>query len=86
MMSLLQSKFPKHVLARLEEYKNDDNPWSVGLFRKELKKYITAQEIGNRLTSLNSNNQSKVDEPRKPYDQGQLTAAFSTGERQRNCT
>ena len=85
MMSLLQSKLPKHVLARLEEYKNDDNPWSVGLFRKELKKYITAQEIGNRLTSLNSNNQSRINEPRKPYDQRQPTVAFSTGERQRNC-
>ena len=85
MMSLLQSKLPKHVLARLEEYKNDDNPWSVGLFRKELKKYTTAQEIGNRLTSLNSNNQSRINEPRKPYDQRQPTVAFSTGERQRNC-
>ena len=37
MMSLIQSKFPKHVL---EEHKNDDDPWMVRNFRKEVKKYV----------------------------------------------
>ena len=38
MMSLIQSKFPKHVLARLEEYKNNDDPWTIRNLRKELKR------------------------------------------------
>ena len=54
MMSLLQSKLPKHVLARLEEYKNNDNDWTVQNLRKELKRYIAAQEIGNRLVTTRS--------------------------------
>ena len=47
MMFLIRSKFPKHILARLEEYKNSDDPWTVKRLRKELKRYITAQKIGN---------------------------------------
>ena len=86
MMSLIQSKFPKNVLARLEEYKNDNNPWSVALFRKEVKRYIAAQEIGNRMANLNFDSQSKHCEIRKPgHNQRQSTAAFQTGERQKRC-
>ena len=86
MMSLIQSKFPKNVLARLEEYKNDNNPWSVALFRREIKRYIAAQEIGNRMANLNSNSQSKHNEIQKQAQyQRQPTAAFQIGERQRKC-
>ena len=46
MISLLQTKLPRHVLARLEEYKNNDDDWTVKNFRKE------AHEIGSRLLAI----------------------------------
>ena len=52
MVSLIQSKLPRTILAKLEEYKNTDAPWTVASLRKELKKYIPAQEVGDRLVNL----------------------------------
>ena len=53
------SKCPKHVLARLEEYKNRDDPCTFRHLRKELKKYISAQETGNRPTDIHNNTSPK---------------------------
>ena len=89
MMSLIQSKFPKHVLARLEEYKNSDEPWTVKNLRKELKKYITAQEIGNKLTNLQNENSLKSNEQRNQRNQRngshQPTVAFPNNEKRKIC-
>ena len=52
MVSLIQSKLPRTILAKLEEYKNTDAPWTVTSLRKELKKYISAEEVGDRLVNL----------------------------------
>ena len=44
----------KSVIARLEEYKDDeDTPWDMDTIRKGLKKYVTAQEAGERQMNLN---------------------------------
>ena len=47
-VSLVKSKLPKVVMVRLEEYKDDDTPWNLEKIRKGLKKYVTAQEAGER--------------------------------------
>ena len=38
------------ILAKLEEYKNLNIIWTVANLRKELKKYLSTQELGDRLT------------------------------------
>ena len=43
------------ILAKLEEYKNLNIIWTVANLRKELKKYLSTQELGDRLTKLNRN-------------------------------
>ena len=55
MVSLIRSKLPRSILAKLEEYKVADAIWTVASLRKELKKYISTQELGDRLTKLNRN-------------------------------
>ena len=52
MFSLIQSKLPRTILAKLEEYKNTDAPWTVTSLRKELKKYLSAEEVGDRLVNF----------------------------------
>ena len=53
MMPLIQSTFLKRALARLEEYKNIDDLWTVGRNSKgtfqHRKSAISAQEISDRL-------------------------------------
>ena len=90
MMSLIQSKFPKHVLARLEEYKNNDDPWTIRNLRKELKRYISAQEIGNRLTGIHNDTSSKQNANQTPHNNQrhnsrQPTVAFPNSKKQRKC-
>ena len=53
MVSLLRSKLPRTILAKLEEYKNLNDIWTVANLRKEMKKYLSTQELGDRLTKLN---------------------------------
>ena len=43
-ISMIRSKLPKVVLARLEERKDWDKSWTVGLLRNCLKTHITAHE------------------------------------------
>ena len=52
MVSLIQSKLPRMILAKLEKYKSTDALWTVVSLRKELKKYISVQEVGDRLVNL----------------------------------
>ena len=91
MVSLIRSKLPKLILAKLEEYKDANDIWTVQNLRKELKKYIATQELGDRLTKMN---RSKLDFDRKHEDNGtyrqnqryihssgnQSTGAFAVGE------
>ena len=53
MVSLLRSKLPRTILAKLEEYKNLNDIWTVANLRKEMKKYLSTQELGDRLIKLN---------------------------------
>ena len=89
MMSLLQTKLPRQVLSRLEEYKNNDDDWTVKNLRKELKKYIAAQEIGSRLTETSRENRNSSNQDQNRFHR-QNTASFHVGEqrqraRQRKC-
>ena len=52
MVLLMQSKLPTTTLAKLEEYKKTDDPWTVKRERIKLKRYIAAQETGDRLFNL----------------------------------
>ena len=52
MVSLIRSKSPRRILAKLEEYKNSSDIWTVANLRKELKKHLSTQELGDRLTKL----------------------------------
>ena len=86
MMSLLQTKLPRHVLARLEEYKNNDNDWTVKNLRKELKRYIAAQEMGSRLLTMqNEASRENRSQERNKFTR-QTTASFHVGEKpKRKC-
>ena len=55
MVSLIRSKSPRRILAKLEEYKNSSDIWTVANLRKELNKYLSTQQLGDRLTKLNGN-------------------------------
>ena len=50
-----QIKVTKNNLATLEEYKNSNDIWTVADLRKELKEYLSTQELEDRLTKLNRN-------------------------------
>ena len=41
MVSLIRSKLPRTILAKLEEYKNSSDIWAMANLRKELKKYLS---------------------------------------------
>ena len=45
---LIKSKLPKMVISRMEEYKDMEEKWTVESIRKALKRYICAQEVGER--------------------------------------
>ena len=49
---LIKSKLPKTVISRMEEYKDVEEKWTVESIRKALKRYICAQEVGERQTQL----------------------------------
>ena len=49
---LIKSKLPKTVISRMEEYKDMEEKWTVESIRKALKRYICAQEVGERQTQL----------------------------------
>ena len=79
----MKSKLPRSVITRLEEYKNDDDqPWQLETLRKDLRKFITAQEAGERQT--NFNNKSFGDEkhlapPPPPPAKRHFNNRFATG-------
>ena len=49
---LIKSKLPKMVISRMEEYKDMEEKWTVESIRKALKRYICAQEVGERQTQV----------------------------------
>ena len=49
---LIKSKLPKTVISRMEEYKDMEEKWTVESIRKAFKRYICAQEVGERQTQL----------------------------------
>ena len=66
-VSLIKSKLPRSVIARLEEYKADeDSPWDLESIRKGLKRFIAAQEAGERQTNLNSSHNFNNNDSEKP--------------------
>ena len=68
MVSLIQSKLPRSILAKLEEYKKSDDPWTVKRLRIELKRYVAAQENSDRLFNLyRKSDSSKRTSKRKSY-------------------
>ena len=68
MVSLKQSKLPRSILPKLEEYKKSDDSWTVERLRIELKRYVTAQETGDRLVNLyRKSDPSERTSERKPY-------------------
>ena len=82
MMSLIQSNVPKHLLARLKEWQNNDDPWTVICLRTEFKKIITAQEIHKRLKNLHNDTSLNNDQRHNSH---QATVAFRNSKRQRSC-
>ena len=82
MMSLIQSNVPKHFLARLKEWQNNDDPWTVICVRTEFKKIITAQEIRKRLKNLHNDTSLNNDQRLNSH---QATVAFLNSKRQRSC-
>ena len=72
---LIKSKLPKMVISRMEEYKDMEEKWTVESILKALKRYICAQEVGERQTqviqSLRNRNRSLqnglVLQPLVPY-------------------
>ena len=50
---LIKSKLPKMVISGMEEYKDTEEKWTVESIRKALKRYICAQEVGERQTQVN---------------------------------
>ena len=91
MVPLIRSKLPRTILAKLEEYKSSSDIWAVANLRKELKKYLSTQELGDRLTKLNG---SKIDFEKRQRETGdfaryqryesdndnQSTGSFTVGE------
>ena len=45
---LIKSKLPNMVISRMEGYKDMEEKWTVESIRKALKRYICAQEVGER--------------------------------------
>ena len=48
----IKSKLPKMVISRMEKYKDVEQKWTVESIRKALKRYIWAQEVGERQTRV----------------------------------
>ncbi|KAK2561806.1 hypothetical protein P5673_015192 [Acropora cervicornis] len=56
---LIKSKLPKMVISRMEEYKDMEDKWRVESIRKALKRYICAQEVGERQTQVIQSTESQ---------------------------
>ena len=50
-VSSIQLKQPKTILVKLEEYKKSGDPWTLGRWSIELKRYVAAPETGDRLVN-----------------------------------
>ena len=49
---LIKSKLPKAVVSRMEEYKDMEEKWTVESIQKAFKRYVCAQEVGERQTPM----------------------------------
>ena len=59
-ISMIRSKLPKVVLARLEVRKDGDGNWTTELFRHCLKSYITAQETAENEFMIHQSEQGTL--------------------------
>ena len=91
-VSLLKSKLPKSVIARLEEAKDDDLPWDLEMLRKGLKKLVAAQEAAERQISLNGQQLSldakgkgTPEIQRRSSNNRSGTGVLHVGAKQRSC-
>lgn len=46
LLSMMKSKLPQNIISNLEEQEDENEEWTVDIFRKRLKRYITTQEAG----------------------------------------
>ena len=56
-ISVIRTKLPKVVIARLEQQKDPDTQWTVESLRKSLKAYISAQEVAENQFLLSQQEQ-----------------------------
>ena len=92
LISMIRSKVPKAVLARLEERKDAKDNWTVDLLRQCLKGYITAQEAAENQILLHAqhshtrNNQQRNFQNFKPFATTEtLLSNESMDKKQRKC-
>ena len=80
-------KLPKYVIKRLGEYHSDDDAWTVEDLRNGLKRFMTAQEVGERQTNLNQSygNARENQERKRLYSSNSLLTvnAFTVGEKRK---
>ena len=50
---MMKSKLPQNIISNLEEQEDENEEWTVDIFRKRLKRYITTQEAGEYQSRLN---------------------------------
>lgn len=43
---MMKSKLPQNIISNLEEQEDENEVWTVDIFRKRLKRYIITQEAG----------------------------------------
>ena len=43
---MMKPKLPQNIMSNLEEQEDENEEWTVDIFRKRLKRYITTQEAG----------------------------------------
>ena len=67
---VIKSKLPKIVMARMEEFKDMEEKWTVESIRKAFKRYICAQEAGGRQAELNRS--AEAQETTKRFPQQKL--------------
>ena len=63
---VIKSKLPKIVMARMEEYKDMEEKWTVESIRKAFKRYICAQEAGGRMTELTHSTEAQETTNKSP--------------------
>ena len=67
-ISIIRTKLPKVVIARLEQQKDPDEEWTVETFRKALKNYISAQEVAE--SQVYQQDQSKFNNTKARFPLG----------------